>query len=1855
MAHFYTQRSAPRLLFFSLCLLPLWSSATNLSGPTHPDSLANVGHCSTVIVVDTICGTHQITLSAYVNWTWTGVHQPVSPLWSNGVLAHKITVTPPGTWNWDPNGTTCEVWHQFNDVTINSSFFNDSIEIIGPTVICPEDGPVELTTNIDGYNEFIELVWSPPNPDGDYAPYPITQGGTYSISVTDAFGCSSSDQITIVKVPVFVPAITGPIRICPEGDTATLSIVNPGQYGSFEWDNGELVSPITVFDPGIYAVTATDTYGCTGIGTFVLQSGEPAPFTISATSPTLCPNQIDTLRVVGGFVNYSWSNNVMGITNIVNQAGTYTVTVTNVYGCTGTLSTTVTPLLPPVIAVVSTPFCIGDTSILTTSGGNFPQYLWSTGQTTASITTPTPGTYSVTVSGVGVCATSTNSTVGFAPAPTTIIDTAATLTCSLTQTPLNGSNSSSGPNYPFAWTTQDGHFVSGDSTLNPIVDAPGTYILSVENDTTGCVTKDTVVVAQDIVPPPADAGPASTLTCAFQNFDIGPLPAPADPNLSPAWSTSDGNIVAGNDSWSPNVDLPGTYTVLVTNALNGCTSTASVVIGQDVAPPNAAIAPTNLLTCMQGTVPLDGSGSSSGLGFIYLWTTSDGDIVGPADAAISSASSIGNYQLLVTNLQNGCTSSTSIQVFADVNIPTVAAIPPNILNCVVGNVVIDASASSSGPTFQYNWSTANGNILSGGNTLMPIVNEPGTYTLNLVNSANNCAATLAVIVTEDIAPPLADAGQSQTLDCSFPSTMLDGTASSAGANFLYGWTTTDGNIVSGNGSLNPTVDMDGTYILQVTDQSNGCTSTASVLILNDMNAPAVLIATPAMLTCVTLQATIDATASTQTGNLSYFWSGNILSGQGTLQPTVDQPGIYTLSITNNTNGCTDVETVTLGQDIASPAALAGPNGLLNCFNPTGSIGSISNPSGPGFTLQWTTTGGNFTSPTTGQTATVDQAGDYQLLVTNTQNGCSSTDNVSVVADFAAPSANAGPTFELTCVQTSFALQGSGSVGANFNYLWTTPNGNIASGANTLSPTVDAPGTYNLLTTNAQNGCTATSQVNITENANGPLASAGLPQTLSCTFTSTTLSAAGSSTGPEFTYTWSASNGGNITTGANTFTPSIDAPGNYLVTVTNTTNLCTQTASVSILENVQLPVVDAGLDNTLTCAVTTLPLLAQILSSSSPNIGYQWATPNGQILSGANTASPSIGAPGDYWVTVTDAINGCTDTDQLQISEDVVLPTALIANPQTLTCAVQQVTLNATASSPGANFDYEWTTPTGNFVSLQNPQQPIVDEQGVYNLLITNTSNGCTQTASVTVPQNIQLPTVEAGASVGLDCDTQTQLLDGSGSSQGANFTYTWSTTNGQIISGGNTPTPTIGDPGNYVLTILDTQNGCSDIDNVQVIEDVLHPSLAIAPPQTLTCVLQSVTINGSGDGMGSAPSIAWTSAAGGNIVSGGSSLSPSVDAPGNYTLTVLNTTNGCSSTLPVTVLENIQTPPLQVQPAPLLTCSVLQFPLQSTVPAQSSVVWTTADGHIVSGANTPNPMVDEPGLYLLAITSTVNGCTNSAQIAVQQELNVPTGLNFNLEPPLCNGTPGILTVEQINGGIGPYTYSVDGGQTFFPSSAFNSIQPGNYDLVIQDANGCELMEPVTVPSPPIPLVTAPPVFEIELGENQEILAIVPLSFPLSLVDTVIWSPLTGLTFEGNSTLELLNPVAQPFSTTQYSVTIITKEGCKSTARTIVKVDREVDIYAPNVIWPDDPDSDNATFLIFARDESVALIKQLQIFDRWGSLIFANKDFRPNDPSSGWSGDVRGKPVNPAVFVWWAEVELVDGRSLLVKGDVTVLR
>lgn len=1808
-----------------------------------------LGHAACRIKKTINCTDQTVTLQAFQIFNFTGVENPLVVDWNTGQNAHQIVVSQAGVYSFDDSPFTCD--HHENVITI-APFFPGPLQIQGPPAFCPGDFTVELNVNTDGYI-FNAFQWTPPI-SNQITPVTINGPGTYSLQATDQQGCPFTASVTVPPSPPILPIFNAPKIMCTENDTAFIS-VTPA-FTAYLWSDGQTTNPAVVYGPGVYDVTVTNMFGCTGAGTVGIQNGDVDGLNILTNKDKLCPGDSTRLTLNGPYIKYDWSNGVSGSNIKVFSPGTYTVTVTNINGCVGTDSIPIFPIPTPMINVVTPPFCVGDSATLSVSGGSFKSYLWSTGDSTSTITTISPGAYAVTVTSDTLCpAVDTSILTLFIP-PNATIEAPPPLDCISNLVVLDASNSDDSTYIGVNWTTVGGNIIGGQGTLLLSVNAPGDYILELYDSTTTCTAYDTVTVISIQALPPVTAGPDELVNCAITSINVGPASDPGIPNLIYAWTTPNGNIVAGQSSWTAQVNAPGIYIVAVTDTTNNCMSFDTVVVSQDISLPTPLIATPDSITCIVNSVVLDGSGSM-GNNLSYFWTTGNGSILSGANSSMATVSQAGTYSLLITDQSNGCTATASIEVIQDADIPLANAALPDTLNCLVTQINLNGTGSTTGSNISYSWTTANGNIVSGATTLTPAVNQPGSYLLTVENNSNNCTSTFNVIVPQDIQAPTADAGPTFTLNCNAPSLQLNGSNSSAGSFMTYLWTTANGNIVSGAATTTPTIDQVGNYVLLVTNTNNGCTASATTTVLQDVAAPVVSIAAPARLDCISTSIVLDGSNSSQGTPFQPSWSGpqgGIVTGASTLQPTVNLPGTYTLTISNPQNGCVDSMAVQVAQDITPPTPNAGPDDLINCYTPSIAIGGATNPSGSNFTLLWTTTDGNIVSGAGSNTPTVNQAGTYILLITNTDNGCTATDDAIVTEDFLQPTADAGPGFQLDCQQTSYVLQAAAGQGVNLAFQWTTPNGNIVSGAGTLNPTVNAAGVYQLLVTNQDNGCTNTASVTVTQSADVPVASAGLPQTLTCAVTQIQLNGQGSSAGAGITYTWTTSNG-TIVSGNTTLNPLVSAPGTYTLQVFDSNNNCTAISSVIINQNIEQPVIDAGPDDTLTCTVLSLPLQAQVLSSSSNMLQYSWSTPNGTILSGAGTSTPLIGSPGTYTLLVTDLSNGCTATDQLTVANDAVAPIAQIAPAQTLTCSLTNTPLNGTASSTGANFTFLWSTVNGNFVGQPNSLQPTVDAPGTYTLLVTNTLNGCTQTASVVVPEDVALPVAEAGPAVVLTCSNPTLALNAAGTSTGPNFQYLWTTTNGKIDNGQTGLTPTVSLPGTYVLLVTNNANGCTSTDNVQVSSDMQLPVLSSAPPGLITCILKNVTLQATAANAGNAPLFQW-STLNGSIVSGQSTLSPTVNSAGVYTLLVTNTTNGCTGTIMVAVQADVTQPSVSISNPGLLTCSVAQITLNASPSAGTSLQWTTPNGNILSGSTSVSPVVDAPGTYNLLVTNTTNGCTASGSVQVQEEQNIPTGFDFTLTPPNCLGEQGIVDFGSVQGGIGPFLYSVDAGQHFQSLSSFKNLKPGTYTLVIQDANGCEAETTVNVPEPPKPGVTLPPVFTIQLGENQLLEPILPPSFPISAIDSVVWNPLTDLSFSGTSIQAQLTPTATPLKHTKYTLTLYTAEGCSASASTQIWVRSNLDIYAPNVIKPDDPQNpQNAYFTLYTTKTGVDKIIQLQVYDRWGTHIWTKQNFQPNDPTEGWDGSYRGEALNPGVFVWWAEVLLINGQKIPLEGGVTIVR
>jgi hypothetical protein len=223
--------------------------------------------------------------------------------------------------------------------------------------------------------------------------------------------------------------------------------------------------------------------------------------------------------------------------------------------------------------------------------------------------------------------------------------------CNNSSVTLNGTSTTPGVTYSWAGPG----IVSGATSANAVVNAAGTYTLTVNNN--GCTATDQAVVTLNTGAPNANAGSSATLTCAASVVSLTASSSTSGATF--AWSGP--GIVSNSGNASVMVNAAGTYTVVVTNPSNGCTASAQTSVNTNYSVPTAEAGPGNALTCTILEIQL--TGSSSVQGATFNWTTSGtGSFVNGANTATPVINGIGTYHLTVTDPASGCTATDSVVI-----------------------------------------------------------------------------------------------------------------------------------------------------------------------------------------------------------------------------------------------------------------------------------------------------------------------------------------------------------------------------------------------------------------------------------------------------------------------------------------------------------------------------------------------------------------------------------------------------------------------------------------------------------------------------------------------------------------------------------------------------------------------------------------------------------------------------------------------------------------------------------------------------------------------------------------------------------------------------------------------------------------------------------------------------------------------------------------------------------------------------------------------------------------------------------------------------------------------------------------
>jgi gliding motility-associated-like protein len=327
-----------------------------------------------------------------------------------------------------------------------------------------------------------------------------------------------------------------------------------------------------------------------------------------------------------------------------------------------------------------------------------------------------------------------------------------------------------------------------------------------------------------------------------------------------------------------------------------------------------------------------------------------------------------------------------------------------------------------------------------------------------------------------------------------------------------------------------------------------------------------------------------------------------------------------------------------------------------------------------------------------------------------------------------------------------------------------------------------------------------------------------------------------------------------------------------------------------------------------------------------------------------------------------------------------------------------------------------------------------------------------------VSQNTTTPLITLGGSQTITCTNTTAVLTGSSTTNPANYSWTGPSSG---VPAGSTPTnsnTTVSAGGNYTLTLTNPVNTCTTSAVVAIIQNTATPVATSTVSGALNCTL--TTVNASATTTTSPVSYTWS---GSGITSSTNTNSITANQSGTFNYTVTNTTTGCFVVGSQAVSINTTVPTSTLTPSSLTTtCASPTATLLVTSSADPNAVytWTVPSSGSLSNTGISNPTASGSGVFTVAVTNTLNGCTSALQtVTITADANTPVLMATSINSIICSGSTTTLSVTGAN----TYTWTSDAGSVTTSTAVVSPTTTTTYSVIgTNSLTGCSNVTNVTV-------------------------------------------------------------------------------------------------------------------------------------------------------------------------------------------------
>lgn len=608
-----------------------------------------------------------------------------------------------------------------------------------------------------------------------------------------------------------------------------------------------------------------------------------------------------------------------------------------------------------------------------------------------------------------------------------------------------------------------------------------------------------------------------------------------------------------------------------------------------------------------------------------------------------------------------------------------------------------------------------------------------------------------------------------------------------------------------------------------------------------------------------------------------------------------------------------------------------------------------------------------------------------------------------------------------------------------------------------------------------------------------------------------------------------------------------------------------------------------------------------------------------------------------------AANSVCAPDTAFISVNILsTPIADAGLDKTITCTEPVVTIGGNTQL-GRNIQILWSSRTGSLGGNSPTQE--VRQADTYT--IRATEGGCFSTDDVVVyidtvsPKAIITPLTDS-----LTCRRDTITINGSKSSP-LGISYLWSLNGAAFDNNANILARS---GGNYSLKVTKFSNGCSDTKAISLVENKVKPVAVIQRPGVLNCIDTILTLDARGSSNGPNFPFVWSSDNDG-FYADSTTLEPRIDSIAKYKILITNTLNGCKDSATVDVRGDYDIPVAQAIATDSFDCfhpTVTLSGRGSSLGTGITYTWIAEQGgNIIKGENTLAAVADKPGKYILLVLNEINRCAAVDSLVVRQNTARPNSIDFQTVKPTCYGEQNAkIVIDTIQGGTGPYIYSLD-GKVFTQRKTFTNLAAGDFRLYLQDAAGCTLDTLVKISQDNQLVISLGLDTMIKLGDSL----LLSVNTNSNSIKKIGWSVYNDSLCAKDSAC--LQQWVKPNRQTRYTVTLTDGSGCKTQGNVVVKVDKQRPVFVPNIFRPSSEGS-NTIFMVYG-SQVVKNISKMAIYDRWGEQIFARTDIQPNNPNDGWNGLFNGKEAQTGVYTYVIEIEYLDGERETLTGTVTLVK